>query len=70
MSEKLTLITKWLKESGLKVNESKTELCIFHRRENTNGRLVIDGVLIESKNEINVLGITFDSKLNSSSCNF
>ena len=63
MGRKLIKIIKWLKDSGLKVNESKTELCIFHRRENTNGRLEIDGVLIESKNEINVLGITFDSKL-------
>jgi hypothetical protein len=28
--EKLVRIVKWLKDSGLKVNEKKTELCIFH----------------------------------------
>ena len=63
LGEVLKKIIKWLKDSGLKVNESKTELCIFHRSMNTDGNLLIDNVLIESKNEINVLGITFDSKL-------
>ena len=63
LKRKLERIIKWLKESGLKVNESKTELCIFHRTENTDGSLLIDNVLINSKSEINVLGITFDSKL-------
>ena len=63
LKKKVEIIIKWLKDSGLKVNESKTELCIFHRTENTEGRLVIDDAMIESKNEMNVLGITFDSKL-------
>ena len=31
---KLELIKKWLLNSGLKVNEAKTELCIFHRKDN------------------------------------
>jgi hypothetical protein len=31
LGEKLVRIVKWLKDSGLKVNEKKTELCIFHR---------------------------------------
>jgi hypothetical protein len=60
-------IIKWLKGSGLKVNEKKTELCIFHQSGNTDGNLLIDNDLITSKNEINVLGITFDSKLQWSS---
>jgi hypothetical protein len=63
----LEKIIKWLKGSGLKVNESKTEICIFHQSGNTDGKLLIDNVLITSKNEINVLGITFDSKLQWSS---
>ena len=41
----------------------KTELFIFHRSENTDGSLMIDNVMVTSKNEINVLGVTFDSKL-------
>ena len=30
MQEKLEIMSNWLKQSGLKVNESKTELCLFH----------------------------------------
>ena len=33
MSAKLTLTLKWFKDSGLKVNESKKELCLFHRKD-------------------------------------
>ena len=67
LRKELEKIIKWLKGSGLKVNEKKTELCIFHRNGNTDGSLSIDNSLITSKNEINVLGITFDSKLQWSS---
>ena len=60
---KLKKIIRWLKESGLKVNESKTEFCVFHRTLNTEGSLMVDELLIDAKTEINVLGITFDSRL-------
>ena len=60
---KLNRAVRWLKKSGLKVNEKKTELCVFHRIENTEGSILVDDNLVRSKNEINVLGITFDSKL-------
>ena len=30
---KLEMITKWLRDSGLVVNESKTELCLFHKND-------------------------------------
>ena len=33
MQKSLEMITKWLKNSGLKVNESKTEICLFHRMD-------------------------------------
>ena len=29
MEQKLEMITKWLKDSGLIVNEEKTEICLF-----------------------------------------
>ena len=29
----LEMITKWLRGSGLVVNESKTEICLFHRND-------------------------------------
>ena len=31
MENKLKLLTKWRSDSGLKVNEAKTELCIFYK---------------------------------------
>ena len=54
---------KWMKMSGLKIKVSKTELCVFHRRNLVQITLEIDGILISSKRTINVLGITFDSKM-------
>ena len=31
MEKDVEMMTKWLKDSGLKVNEGKIELCMFHR---------------------------------------
>ena len=64
MERKLEMITKWLKDSGLKVNENKTEVCLFHRNDTQIITLSLQGQLIKSKKTMNVLGITFDSKLN------
>ena len=33
MQHKLELITTWLRGLGLKVNEEKMELCLFHRKD-------------------------------------
>ena len=63
LKKKVEIIFKWLKDSGLKVNKSQNEHCIFHPTENTERRLVIDDAMIESKSLMNVLGITFDLKL-------
>jgi len=57
-------IVKWLKGSGLKVIEKKTQLRIFHRNKNTDGNLKIDNTTIVSKTEMNILGQIFDSRLN------
>ena len=64
MEKSLEAITKWLKKSGLKVNESKTEVCLFHRSSQTNVILEISNIKIKSLNNMNVLGIIFDKKLN------
>ena len=63
MERELKVIMKWLKESGLKVNESKTEVCLFHRLDCQKITLHINNSPIESKEAMNVLGVTFDSKL-------
>ena len=64
MKTKLTLITKWLTNSGLKVNESKTEICLFYRKDTPQIEINLNNNTITSKDSMNVLGITFDSKLN------
>jgi retron-type reverse transcriptase len=33
MKKSLKAITKWLKKSGLKVNQEKTELCLFYKND-------------------------------------
>ena len=63
MSSTLNLTIKWLNNSGLKVNPSKTELCIFHKNSEIKTLVNVNGVMVESGNSINVLGVEFDSKL-------
>ena len=66
---RLEMITKWLKDSGLVVNESKTKVCLFHGNDQPLIQIRLQDVLITSKKSMNVLGVIFDSKLtwNSSS---
>ena len=64
MRHKLERITKWLTDSGLKVNESKTEICLFHRKDHHPIQLILNGQTLTSKANMNVLGVSFDCKLN------
>ena len=63
LEDKLKQATKWLTESGMKVNITKTELTMFHKSLNTAGRVRIGMEWIVAKQEMNVLGIVFDSRL-------
>ena len=63
MEIKLKNITDWLTKSGMKVNESKTELCLFHRGDSGPITVNINGIEITSKKTINILGVIFDAKL-------
>ena len=60
----LVKIIKWLSDSGLKVNYTKTELCLFYKNDTTPVTISLGGVNITSSKNINVLGLLFDSKLN------
>ena len=64
LEKKLEMITKWLKDSGLVVNEGKTELCLFHKNDKPPITIRVSNTLVTSKKQINVLGVLFDSKLN------
>jgi hypothetical protein len=55
-------MTKWLKKSGLKVNEAKTEVCLFYKNETRPVEIMISNTKVKSKSTISVLGIIFDSK--------
>ena len=63
LERSLEAITKWLRGSGLTVNQSKTELCLFHRLDQPQITINLFNSQIKSKNTINVLGVVFDSKL-------
>ena len=67
MEKSLEATTKWLKKSGLKVNNEKTDMCLFYKHDTTPVNIMVGDQSIKSKREINVLGVTFDSKLQWSS---
>ena len=52
-----------MKDSGLKINEAKTEACIFSRADIAAINISVNGVQVRTRNVINVLGVLFDSKL-------
>ena len=64
LEKRLEMITKWLRDSGLVVNESKTEVCLFHTNDQPLIEITLLGAKIKSMKSINVLGVVFDSKLN------
>jgi len=59
-----TRLAMWFKNSGLVVNESKTEICIFHKTKKISANFVIGEAIVTSKNTLKVLGIIMDSNLN------
>ena len=63
MEIELAKLVKWLRGSGLKVNEIKTELCLFYKLDFAPVTINIRGSAITSKNTMGVLGVLFDSKL-------
>ena len=64
VKKKAEILINWLKKSGMKVNEDKTEFCIFHRNDLQQTNIKIFDSIISSKPTIKILGVTFDSKLN------
>ena len=59
----LEMIIKWLKDSGLKVNDAKTDICLFYKADTLPIQIEINGCVIRSNQTINVLGVIFDSKM-------
>ena len=63
MKKTLEMIIKWLKDSGLKVNDTKTEICIFNKNDTPPITITINNFELSINKTINVLGVIFDSKL-------
>jgi hypothetical protein len=60
MEKTLEAITKWLKESGLVVNQTKKDICLFNKRDCAPISIKVENTV--PKNVMNVLGVTIDSK--------
>ena len=63
LEKELEMIVKWLKDSGLRVNTGKTEICLFHRNDQPQLTLNLMSEQIQTKKSMNVLGVIFDCKL-------
>ena len=56
MEVSLQTISRWLKMSGMKVNEEKTECCLFYKHDQEVMSLRIGDRDVKSKKQMNVLG--------------
>jgi len=63
LEEKLIRAEQWLSGSRLKVNASKTELDIFYKHDSARGSIYLSQIQTDSKADMKVLGIVFDSQL-------
>ena len=63
MEQNIKIMIDLMTKSGLKVNESKTEICLFHKNDHPKIELLMNNTIVKSKSTIHVLGILFDSKL-------
>jgi hypothetical protein len=59
----LELITKWLVKLGMKGNNNKTEICLFHKNDVEPVEILVNNTTVKSKSTINILGVLFDYKL-------
>ena len=54
MKKSLEAITKWLRDSGLKANKVKTQICLFHRSVTRSIDITINNVTLKSSPVIKV----------------
>jgi hypothetical protein len=63
VGDALTRISLWFRNSGLKVNEEKTEIVIFYKNTCIPEDVLINGTTVRTKATMKVLGITMDATL-------
>ena len=47
MEQKIKIMIHWMTKSGLKVNESKTEICLFHKNDHPKIEILINNTITE-----------------------
>jgi hypothetical protein len=60
MERSIEAITKWMKKSVQKIDETKTEIA-FYKHDVATLHVIIGGEVIATKDSINVLGVIFDT---------
>jgi hypothetical protein len=63
MEKSTKAIVKWLVQSDLKMNQNKTEICLFRKKTVTPVSVIIGNTEVISGESMNMLGITSDSRL-------
>jgi hypothetical protein len=63
MEDSLDKISKWYSQSGLAVNQSKTDICLFYKTDVEAIEVTVGTERIKTLKEVNVLGVVFDSKM-------
>ena len=58
-----TIMIDWLNASGLCVNATKTEVCVFSRKNCFERTVELKGNVIDIRDNMRILGVIFDSKL-------
>ena len=60
---RLNIVVSFLRDSGLHINNSKTEICVFHGRDTRINTAIINGQEVLVSKVMRILGVYFDSKL-------
>ena len=49
MESKIKLNMKWPKDSGIKLNEAETEICLLYQKDYPQVDITVSGILVKSK---------------------
>ena len=63
LNHDLVRVSAWCDLWGMKLNESKTKTMIVSRSRTMHPPLTIDGTVLKESDDLDILGVTFDSKL-------
>ena len=58
-----SIMVEWLTSSGLRINTSKTEVCVFAKNICAEHSVVLADLIIPIEKQLKVLGVIFDSKM-------